>query len=824
VLADARYALRIARKSPGFTAVAVLTLALGIGAVTSIFSLVNGVLLRPLPYAEPDRLAYVTEAFPKMGMTGLPFSPPDLLALQSLSRSFSGMGAFSSEERELSGIEQPERIQTADVSANLFALLGLQPQIGRSFTADDERQQRPVVVLSHALYRRAFGADPKVVGRPIVLDRVSYTIAGVLAPGVEFPPRGTRFNNVPADAFTLLTFTEEQRRGYGNGFNVSVIGRLAPGVSLTQAQAELDGLVPRLQEPYPANIKSDPRFSLGLGVVLMRDAMVGRSRPLLLILLGAVALLLVVACANVANLLLARAASRTREMALRTALGAGRGRVVRQLLTESLMLGLVGGGIGVLIALWGTDLLLGALPISIPRSEAIQVDLPVLAFAIALSLLTSMVFGLVPAWNLVRHERASDLREGTRGATMGRGRARLLGGLVVTQFALALVLAVSGGLLVRSFVRLLATDPGFRPEQVLTVSTRLPSASYANATQIRNFYRELVERANRIPGVTVAAGGTALPMETTEQRMYTAERPIDPSRQSVTVTTLSCVEGNYFKALGVAIKAGRFFSPQEMQAGLAPRAVIVNETLARKTFGSRDPVGERIKWGSVQSTGQWMTIVGVVADIKHGSLDSAPIPTVYRPFAQVPDEEMTGYFRWLNLAVRAEGASATTLAAALGRQVREMDRSLPVSDVQWLEQRVVASVKPQRFYTLLMAGFAGSALLLAAIGLWGVLAMMVSQRTQEIGVRLALGATQGSVIAMVLRQGLGYAALGGLLGLAGAAAGARLLSGFLYQVSVFDLPTFAGATVVLALVGLAASYLPARRATKVEPVIALRAE
>ena len=823
LLTDVRHALRMARQSPGFTLIAVLTLGLGIGAVTSIFSLANGILLRPLPFDDADRLVAIYEGLPRLDHPKLSFSPPDLEAYSRLNRSMSAVGAYDNRRVELSGVTQPERLVAAHVTAGLFPLLGVSPALGRLFTADEASGGRHVAIIGDALWTRAFARDPRVLGRTVLLDRTPHEIVGVLPARLEFPPRTEAANNEPADVFLPKSFTPEDLRGYGSQFNSSVIGRLRPGVTVEQARAEAAALVPLIEEPYPPAVRTESNWKLELSVLPLRDEIVGPVRPLILVLFGGVLLLLLVGCANVANLLLARGTTRRREFALRVALGAGRRRLLAQLLTEGAMLGLAGGLLGVLLAMWGTDLLVAALPVGIPRVEAVRVDLTVLAFAVLTSLATALLFGLAPALHFASENRGEALREGSRGSTAGRSASRLLGGLVTVQFALALVLVVGGGLLGRSLIRLLQTDPGFSPEHVLSLSTTLPSASYREASQVRAFYDQLVERLARIPGVEAAGGGTSLPMNATESRMFTVERPAAGADRSSGSTTLVCVAGRYFEALGIRMVAGRSFTAAEMKPG-TPGVVVINQNLAHRFFPGGDPVGQRIKWGGAQSPAPWMTIVGVAADVKQAALDSELAPSVYSPFAQQPDGVIAGFFRFMDLAIKVRGIDPTAIVPGVRSEIRNLDPSLPVANVLAMERLVSNTVRPQRFYTVLIAAFAGSALLLAAVGLFGVLATRVAQRTQEIGVRVALGASRASIFQLVLGSGLVYAGVGLGLGTVIALASTRVLSRFLYGVSPFDPVTFASAATVLALVALVAALLPARRATRIDPIIALRAE
>ena len=828
LLTDARHALRMAGKTPGVTIIAVLTLAVGIGAVTSIFSLANGVLLRPLPFEDPERLVAISEGLPRLDYPALPFSPPDFDAYSRFNKTMVAVGAYDNRRVELSGVSQPERLVAAKVTPNLFPLLGVKPVLGRVFTADEGTGARHVAILSHALWRRTFGGDPRLLGRTIVIDRTPHEVIGVLAPRLEFPPRGegaswAAFNNQPADVFLPKGFTAEDLAGYGNQFNSSVIGRLRPGVTLEQARAEAEALVARLEDAYPAEVRTEAKFKLQLSVSPLKQAIVGSVRPLILVLFGGVVLLLLVGCANVANLLLARVTSRQREFALRAAMGAGRHRLIGQLLTESALLGLAGGVLGVLLAMWGTDLLVASMPVSIPRAEAVRVDTAVLLFAFVASLVTTLVFGLAPAVPFARESRGESLREGARGATIGRRSSRLLGGLVTVQFALALVLAIGGGLLARSLVRLLGTDPGFSPAHVLSLSTTLPASSYPEARQVRAFYDGLVERIARLPGVEAVGGGTSLPMNTTENRMFTVERPAAGANRVSGSTTLVCVNGSYFSALGIRFVAGRPFTAAEMKPG-SPLAVIVNQTLARLFFDDGNAVGQRLKWGGAASDAPWMTVVGVVADVKQAGLDSAITPSIYRPFAQQADSEIASFFRFMDLAIKVRGIDPMSIVPSVRREVREMDPSLPIANVLTMDRAVGNTVRPQRFYTVLIAAFAGSALLLAAIGLFGVLATAVAQRTQEIGVRVALGASPRSVFQLVLRGGLVYAGLGLVLGCVAAVASMRVLERFLYGISSSDPLTFVAGATVLALVATAAGYLPARRAMRIDPIVALRTE
>ncbi len=651
----------------------------------------------------------------------------------------------------------------------MYSLLGASPLAGRTFTREENQPGRNVAVLSHALWRRKFAIDPAVLGTAIRLERQACTVIGVMPPGFEFPHRGPAFNNEPADLFVPLAFRPEELRGWTSRYNHSVIARLKPGVTLAQAREDAGAIARRLQqEHYPAAFRGGRLFVLGAAVEPFHLHLAGPVRNLLLILQAAVGLVLLIACANVANLLLSRAAPRAREMALRTALGAGRSRLVRQTLLESLPLALAGGALGLLLAGWGMRLLVAFSPVTVPRTHEVRMDAAVLAFTLLVCCGATVMFGLAPAIQASRVRLSEALKAGGRSATGGRSHQRLLGLFVVCQIALCLVLLSAANLLLKSFARLLATDPGFRAEKVLSVSLNLPASGYQKAAAVRSFYRRLIEQAETLPGVRAVGAATDLPLAVRERRGFTIEdeQPVVAGLPKVVCQVN--VLGSYFEALGIRLKRGRFLGPRD---GAREPVVVINETMARRYWPGQDAVGKRIKWGIREWPSPWMTVVGVVEDVKHGPLHTEAMPQVFEPHLQVPDawlEDATmSLLRSMTLIVRTSGEPAA-LAAAVEGEVRALDPQLPVFGVQTLEEHLSRSVAPQRFNALLLAVFATLALVLAAVGVYGVVAYSVSRRTHEMGVRAALGARPRDLVRMVVGQSLVLAGIGAAAGLAGA--------------------------------------------------------
>lgn len=821
-LQDLRFGVRMLARTPGFAAIVVLTLGLGIGATTAIFNVVNGVLLLGLPFREPDRLVALHEKIPKLMDRGIPFSPPDYIVLTRQEDWFASVGSFQNTQYEISGSGAPERITGARVTASLFETLGVDPIMGRAFTDAEDNEGREVALLSHAYWKRKFGQDAQVIGRGIRVDRRLYTVIGVLPPSFVFPPRGVPFNGKPAGVFVPMSFTAGEKQAYGMQYNHSVVARLKPGVAIEQVRAAAPVLARRFEERYPAFFQKIPGFSLAVTVAPFRDEIVGNVQTLLLVMLAAVLMVLLIGCADVASLMLARATGRAREMAIRVALGAGRSRLIRQVLVESGVLAFTGGALGVFLASISTDALMAASPIQLPRSEAVVMSQRALVFAAAISLLTALLFGLVPAMESSRGEAADALREGGHGRTPGLRRRRWLRSFVAVQVALAVVLAIGAGLLMRSFTKLLEINPGFRPQRVLGLSLNLPVQSYTRAEQVTGFWERLRERLSTIPGVE-AVGIGDLPLAVREGR---AIWPEDTSAFASNPPSIrqSWVHGEYFRALGVPLLKGRWFTDQDGKD--SQRVIIVNETMARLFYPGRNAIGQRLKWGSAESASPWMTVIGVVGDMKQESLQEITAPMTFTPLMQEPDEAIAhpvSLVRAMNVAVRISG-DPSAAASAVRRRVAELDPALPVADLKTMEDALRQAAAPQRFSTYLLGAFAAIALLLATLGIAGVVAYSVGQRTREIGLRIALGASRGTILSLMLREGLLYAGLGVAAGVSLALGLTRLMGSLLYGVQATDTVTFGLVMGVVGVVAAAASLLPAYRATRVDPMVALRNE
>ncbi len=800
LLQDLRFGMRMLFQRPGFTAVIILALALGIGANTAIFSVVNAVLLRPLPYAEPERLVQVWEYRPRQNLNQQESSASEYAAWRDQNQVFEQMAAIDYGDYNLTGNQEPERVSGARVSASYFTLLGVKPAFGRTFAVEEDQPDRNnVVVLSHKLWQRRFAADPNIVNQTIMLDGQACTVAGVM-------PRGFVLPN-DSDLAVPIALTAEQQTTVGNHY-LLVLARLKPGVTIGQAQAEMTTIAGRLEQTYG-------KSNLGHGVVLvpLHEQVTGGVRPALLVLLGAVGCVLLIACANVANLLLARATARRKEIAIRTALGAGRMRIVRQLLTESLLLSVIGGALGLLLAMWGVDFLLSLDPDSIPRATEINLDVRVLAFTMGLSVLTGILFGLIPALQASRLELTESLKEGDRGSTESFRRNRTRSVLVVTEVALTLVLLVGAGLLIKSFARLREVNPGFNPSQLLTLQVTLPASKYTERTKVAGFYEQLWPRLQSLPGVEAVGATSVLPLTGDDASNFvTIEgRPPLPAGEAMRAGR-RIVNTDFFRAMNIPLKQGRAFANSDTADSL-PVAVI-NETYARRFFPGEDPVGKRIRMGGDSSA--WITIVGIVGDVKHNGLDRDARPENYFPAQQSPARSMI-------VVVRSKG-DASALAAPVRAEVLAVDKDQPVGSVKTMDQLLAESLGRRRFNMLLLGVFAGVALVLAAVGLYGVMNYSVTQRTHEIGIRMALGASRGDVLKLIVGQGMTLTLIGVALGLFAAWGLTRLMSSLLFGVSTTDIMTYAGVALVIIAVAFIASFIPARRALRVDPMTALRYE
>jgi predicted permease len=822
LLFDIRHAVRALVKSPVFTAVTVLTLALGIGANSAIFSLVNAVLLRPLGYEAPERLMMIHEIIPESKVPRFGVSPVDYLDLDQYQASFTDLGVYRTRPIELSGSGNPETIVAAQTSAAVFPLLGVGAAEGRTFLADEDQAEQSVVVISDGLRRRRFAASSPV-GERITLDRRPYTIVGVMPAGFEFPKRGPQFNSEPADVYLPLVFNPFERQARAMFYNHSVIGRLRDGVTPEQATRDTAALSSRVMENYPAQIRN-AGFTLQIAATPYMDEIAGEVRRPLLILLGAVGLVLLVACANVANLFLSRAVARQREIGVRVALGAARHRLFQMLMVESLLLALAGGGLGLLVGHWTIRAVPAVITTSLPGVSNVTLDARVVTFTLALSLLTALFFGLVPLATGMRRELADSLREGARTAG-GRGQHRLQAGLVVTSVAFAFILLVGAGLLMRSFTNLMNTETGVHALNVLSLEVTLPYAGYNQAPSVRSFYQSVHERLLAIPGVRTGVVTTDLPLRADGERRAFTPEGLDAAGALPPSIALTWAHGDYFSTFGIPLIRGRNFSPDEQAANRL--VAIVSKNLADKYWPGEDPIGKRVKWGLPSSPAPWQTVIGVVGDVVDGPPGSDPVIHVYVPYSEAADQGLAspigGLWRRMTIAVNGS-VDAASLTTSVRGAIAAVDPALAVAKVTTMAEVVRDASAPQRFSATVLAAFAAGSLLLAGIGLYGVLAFGVAQRTREIGVRLALGAGRGEVLGLIVRQGMVLAGAGLAIGLAGSVAAARVLRALLFETDVYDPWTFAIVPVILAVVSLAACYLPARRASRVDPMVALRIE
>ncbi|WP_163866130.1 ABC transporter permease [Myxococcus eversor] len=801
-LQDLRYALRTLGKSPGFTLVAVLALALGIGANSAVFSVVNGVLLRPPPFAEPDRLMDVSNDFGRAGRKGLSSSVVEYREYAELPSVFSSVAAFADDDVTLTGVDTPQHLRVVEATATFFPTLGVLPALGRDFTRDEETAGNDrVVMLTHQTWRTHFSQDPGVLGRTLQLDGEPYTVVGVLPRGVTYPA-GTDLYKPFAPSADLASEDKRDTRF------LEVIARLKPGMTMETAATDLARVSQALARTHP-------KYAQGkrtIGLKSLEDEVVGDVRGTLWLLLGAVGFVLLVACGSVANLLLARAAAREREVSIRAALGAGRGRLVAQFLTESLLLSLVGGALGLLLAMWGTDVLLALVGESLPRAADVSLDTRSLLFTGGVSLLSGLLFGLVPALQASRADLNAAMRGNSRGTAGGRS-GRLRSGLVVGQVAFALVLLVGAGLFGRSLLVLLSVDPGFRPEGVLTAQLSLPGTSYDTPERQGTFQRELLGRLQALPGVESVGLTNLLPLGRSMTFGFAIDGRTKEPDEVWPAVQLRTVSPDYPRTLGLKLREGRLL--EETDGPGAAWAVVINKTFADGYWPQGNALGQRLRLNRPDA--QWATVVGIVEDAREWSLDKPMVPMAYYSLAQLGGANLA-------LAIRSKAGNPESLRGGVEAALREVDRNVPLFGVAPLTRLVDESIGSRRLAALLMGLFGGTALLLASLGLAGVIGYSVAQRTREMGIRMALGAAKSDVLVLVLRQGVKLAGLGVLLGLGLSLGLAHLLRTLLYGVTAYDPWTFAGVAALLSAVALLATWLPARRATRVDPIIALRAD
>jgi putative ABC transport system permease protein len=801
---DIRHALRRLARSPGFTIVALLTLALGIGANTAIFTIVNAVILKPLPYDRPEQLVGVFHQ--RRGKSELStMSPPNFLDVRAQNRTLTDMAAINTGGYTITGTGAPVRVEGAEVSASFFDVLHAKPMLGRGFRVEENEPGRHrVVVLSHSLWRQRFGGASDVIGRTVAIEGAPHTIIGVTAAGFSYPENRALW--VP------FQYDQDFRVDNRGAWYVDVIGRLKPGLSIADAARDVDAIARRLARQYPKS-----NTDLGMTVAPLHGWIVGDTRMSLLLLLGAVGFVLLIACVNVANLMLARAAAREGELAVRAALGAGRGRLIRQLLTESVILSMAGGICGVLLAWWGSDALVNLQPEGIPRLGEVRVDTTVAAFAAAVSMLTGLLFGSIPAIQMTREVLVGALKEGGRGAMTGRRSLRVRGGLVIAELALAVALLAGAGLLINSFVRVQRVHPGFATDQALTFRVSLPDTTYPDYSRRIVFFDRLLTRLTALPGVRSAGAIIGLPLSNLHFNIsFNVDgRPEAPPGQEPSME-VRVASPDYFRTLGIPLKRGRLFTKSDVMG--APQVALLSESAAQRYFPNEDPLGRTVTLGwhfddDKQAGGQ---VVGIVGDVKDAGLDEPSPPEIYIPHAQIG-------IGWMALVVR--GAIApSAFSKSVETVLRELDPDLPIADLKTLDEIRTASVSGRRFYVLLLTLFAAVALTLAAVGIFGVMSYAVTQQTREIGIRMALGADRDRVVWMILRRACLLVLAGLIIGLAMAIVTGRALASLLYELSPTDPVTLAAVCALLAGIALLASYLPARRATRIDPVVALRAE
>ena len=812
---DLKYALRIILKTPFVTAVAVLTLALGIGANTAIFSVLNAVVLRPLPYADPDRLVVVWET--GAGNDKRSVAPGNYSDWRTQNTTFSDMAATFYGNFNLTGEAEPERINGSTVTSNLMSMLGVSAQLGRTFQLDDdEHQDRRIVMISDGLWKRRFGADKAVVGKTITLDQSSYSIVGVMPVGFKYPVQSDLWvlgRDRNAVSMSLISqFPNNDWSHERDAHFINVVGRLKPGVTLAQGQSDIAGVSRRLEQDFP-----DTNRGLGSNVISLHTQIVGNVKTLLSLLLGAVALVLVIACTNVASLFLARATKRNREFAIRRAVGASRWRLGRQLLTESVVLSLAGGLAGLALSVWAVDLFVKLSPGDIPRLDEASVDIRVLGFTCLVSLFTGIAFGLWPALQASSGSLNQSLKDAGSKASEGKRQRRVKNVLIVTELAVAQLLLVGAGLLIMSYIRVSHIDPGFNGEQVLTAKIAPAASKYPDVKSRVQFYSRVIEQLQSLPGATSVGMVMNLPLSGSGMnRGFKVEGRPDPKADENVSMDYQVVSRDYFSTLGVPVVRGRGFTVDDTET--SPRVIVINEAMARQYWPNEDPVGRRIAIGESSKDTSWRTIVGIVGNIRHASLTEAAVPCAFIDFRQ--DLES-----WPRMGfVIKTSTEAASLTSAVRTSLMALDSQQPVYAIEPMENLLDSSSAPRRFVMSLIGALAFVALALAMVGIYGVISFSVGERTREIGIRMALGAQRRDVLTMVLGQGMRVAAFGIIAGLLTAFALTRLLTTLLFEVSATDPTTFVFVAILLTLVALAACYLPARRATRVDPLVALKEE
>lgn len=808
-LQDIRFAFRQLHKSSGFAAVAILTLALGIGANTAVFSVADAVLIKPLSFAEPASLAIVWEKLPEYGIARNTVSPPNFLDWRERNRAFQGMSAFVDQPANLTGAGRPEQIDVEQVSANFFGLLGVEPMLGRGFM---EREDQPgkgnVAVLSYALWKSKFAGDPKILGKAIELNGQATTVVGVTGPDFDWYISEFSSTYQKPQLWRPLEVNQDWHDFSKVGRYLRVVARLQPGVTVRQAQVQLDVLAGDLAAKNPAYDKG-----WGIAVVPLREQLSGSFRPALLILLGAVGLVLLIACANISSLLLSRASRRSREIAIRVSLGASRGRIARQLLTESIFIGFIGGPLGMILAVWGTGALLHAAPSSLLDFVQTSVNGRILAFAAGVTLVASLLAGFVPAFLVSSGGPASALPEGGRDSSTGRKSLLVRSALVVVEISLALVLLAGAGLLMQTFIRLMNVDTGFRTQHLLTFQISLPAAKYDEQGR-SSFFTQLLEKIRALPGVLSVSADVTPPFSgvgSATDFSIVGEAP--PAIGQAHGTGVRVVEPDYFHTMGIPLLSGRSFTEREFVE--QSKVVVINKALADKYFRGKNPIGQKIII-DMKDENAPDEIIGVVGDVHLSDLAAAPSPVAYWPYAEMR-------YPVMSVLVRA-AMPPESLVGPIREIVTELDKEQPIAKIATMDQLIGNSLARSRFTTLLLSCFAAIALVLASIGIYGVTAYLVAQRTQEIGIRMALGAQRADVLRMVLRQGFRLAAIGVAIGIGAAMAVARLMTTLLYGVSEGDPLTFVGVAGLLSCVALMACYIPARRAMRVDPLVALRYE